>query len=110
MDELIHGLMVTVIGMGVTFVALIALSFILDLFRILAEGSSKKENLTQEIEEIEKESYVEESSVEDEDNLELVAAITAVLSASLNTTSDQLVVRSFRRIDRGSSSWKKALY
>lgn len=45
-----------------------------------------------------------ESSVDDKtDDKELVAVITAAIAASLNTTSDRLVVRSFRR----SSNWQK---
>ena len=42
MGEIIHGLIVTVIGMGITFLVLIILSYVLDLFRILAKALQKK--------------------------------------------------------------------
>ncbi|HHW67873.1 MAG: glutaconyl-CoA/methylmalonyl-CoA decarboxylase subunit delta [Epulopiscium sp.] len=112
MEEFIHGLMVTVIGMGVTFLALIALSFILDLFRVLAEGPSSKkvEAPKQEATVIEETAVKEEASEEiiEQDDLELIAVITAAIAASLETSTDQLRVRSFRRINSNGSAWNKA--
>jgi len=99
------GLMVTVIGMGITFLALTALSYILDLFRIIAEGSSPKkvEGPEQEEAVIEKRTHEEAK----EEDLELVAVITAAIAASLDTTVDNLKVRSFRKIHSNVSEWKK---
>jgi sodium pump decarboxylase gamma subunit len=112
MGEFIHGLIVTVIGMGITFLVLIILSYVLDLFRILAEGPSKKEDdLAEHVEEINP--IIEDSNVEDTssgDDLELVAAITAAIAASMDTTADRLVVRSFRRIGTKTSKWNNLLY
>ncbi|WP_058485430.1 OadG family protein [Defluviitalea phaphyphila] len=109
MEEFLNGLMVTVIGMGVTFIALIALSYILDLFRILSNGSSKKiEEPKQEI--VKEEVIHEEINQKDgevEDDLELIAVITAAVAASLNTTTDKLKVRSFRRINSNISEWNR---
>lgn len=107
MEEFIHGLMVTVIGMGVTFLALIVLSYILDLFRILAEGATSKkiEEPKQEEIVVKEEVYEEENQ---EDDLELIAVITAAIAASLDTTTDQLRVRSFRRIHSNASAWNRA--
>jgi sodium pump decarboxylase gamma subunit len=107
MEEFIHGLMVTVIGMGVTFLALIVLSFILDVFRILAEGPSSKN----EVEEIKQTTIIENEIYEEisneEDDLELIAVITAAIAASLETSTDQLRIRSFKRINSNSSPWNR---
>ena len=108
MEEFLHGLMVTVIGMGVTFLALIALSYILDVFRILAEGSSNKKEEEPKQENIMVKEEIYEEEVNEEDDLELVAVITAAIAASLDTTTDQLRVRSFRRIHSNASAWNKA--
>jgi sodium pump decarboxylase gamma subunit len=114
MGDLTHGLMVTVIGMGITFIVLLVLSYVLDLFRILSKGpSSKKADAEEKAEKIKPEP-VENISIAEETNskndLELVAVITAAIAASLNTTSDQLVVRSFRRIGNRSSQWNNLFY
>ncbi|NLM12349.1 MAG: OadG family protein [Epulopiscium sp.] len=108
MEEFLNGLMVTVIGMGVTFLALIALSYILDIFRILAEGPSSKKVEEPKQEEIVIKEEVYEEEIPEQDDLELIAVITAAIAASLDTTTDQLRVRSFRRINSNTSAWSKA--
>ena len=69
MEQFIHGLMVTVIGMGVTFMALIALSYILDVFRILAEGPSSKKPEEPKLEEIVVQEEIHEEMVTEQDEL-----------------------------------------
>ena len=43
---------------------------------------------------------------EEVDDLELVAVITAAVAASMNTSVDQLVVRSIKR--KNTNKWQKA--
>lgn len=93
----------TLIGMGTVFIVLIGMSFIISLFKYIgAAGSKKKEtkktdgatavdNTIAQI--VEK----EEAAMDD---LELVAVITAAIAASEGTSSDGLVVRSIRKVNK----------
>ncbi len=101
MSALAEGLTVTIVGMGITLIALLLLSYILDLFGILSKAKSKEK--PEMISEIAEETNIEEEEIEDD--LELIAVITAAVAASLNTTTDQLQIRSFRRIGSKGSNW-----
>lgn len=98
-----EGLIITALGMSVTFVALIALSFLLDLLRILfyKDPSKVPAQVT-----IVKEA--EPQKVEAEENPEeLVAVITAAIAASLQTTTHNIVVRNITRVRDVTPVWAK---
>lgn len=96
-DTLLTGLSTTIIGMGIVFITLIFLAFIVSLLKYIE--SPKKDHAVNkiavaempatEIQEILEEEQVEES--------ELVAVITAAIAASMGTTADKLRVVSLRR-------------
>lgn len=100
-----EGLIITALGMGVTFAALIALSFLLDLLRILFYKEPKKEAIKVVEEKPVENAVVEEESVNDE---ELVAVITAAVAASLQTTTHNIVVRNITRIPDITPAWGKS--
>ncbi|NLP46667.1 MAG: OadG family protein [Epulopiscium sp.] len=101
MNALAEGLTVTIVGMGITLLALLALSYILDIFGAFSKAKPKAK--AQPVPEVSEE--IEE--VDETDDLELVAVITAAIAASLNTTTDQLQVRSFRRVGVQGSTWSR---
>ncbi len=80
-DRLIHSLMVTILGMGITFLILILLMFSIKLL-------SKLANKTQKVEIVE------------EDDLELVAVLTAAIS-EYNKKNSQVLIHSYKEIKPG---------
>lgn len=98
------GIMGTLSGMLMVFLALILISIIISFFKYIG-GDSKKAKPS--VPEAKVEPVVAETLPEEEltDDLELVAVITAALAASMNTSSDQLVVRSLRRVNAQRSAW-----
>lgn len=93
----------TLLGMGTVFAVLIFLAFLIGLMKyipMIQEMFSKKKN--QAVQET-KPVVVEEPVVEETDDLELIAVITAAIAAQEGTSTDGFVVRSIRR--RPSNHW-----
>lgn len=94
----------TLLGMGTVFAVLIFLAFLISLMKyipVLMEVFQKKEK-TAEVMETTCAETVDEV-VDVQDDLELVAVITAAIAASEGTSTDGFVVRSIRR--RPSNNW-----
>lgn len=95
---LMDGLIALVSGMGFVFLVLILISVIISLFQYIEKPKKvKSQEVKQEV--IIQEKPAVESTTDD---LELVAVITGAIAASLNTTTDKLLVKSFRKIN---SKW-----
>lgn len=97
-----EGLIVTALGMGVTFVALIVLSFMLDLLRILFYKEPKKAPV-QVVQQPAAEPEPEEDNTE-----ELVAIITAAVAASLQTSTHNIIVQNIVRVGDTTPTWGRA--
>ncbi|TCK97988.1 sodium pump decarboxylase gamma subunit [Natranaerovirga hydrolytica] len=104
MDTLINALGVTAVGMGIVFAMLIIISVIIANLRHVNNLFAKQPKK----QEVVKETKVETPVVKEEsvDDLELVAVITSAIAASLNTTSDQLQVKSIRRVKTKKTKWQ----
>lgn len=88
----------TIIGMGTVFLVLIFISFIISLLKYVNKIGAKKEPEQKPSEGVENAiSQIVEAEESDEDELELIAVITAAIAASEGTSSDGLVVRSIKR-------------
>lgn len=96
---LMEGITALISGMGATFAILILISWIISLFKYLKKGEIKHEHKEARINAVveEKASETIEEAIPSDD-LELIAVITAAIAASMNTTTDQLQVKSLRRI------------
>ena len=95
----------TVLGMGVVFLVLIALAFIISGMKYIPNFVErfKHDETSVASEIIEEAKTVAPASVNVTDDLELVAVITAAIAAQLGTSSDGFVVRSIKR--RPSNRW-----
>lgn len=95
----------TLLGMGTVFAVLIFLAFLISLIKYIPaiiEGSKSGEK--QLVTESKPEPVVLDSQVVEEcDDLELIAVITAAIAAQEGTSTDGFVVRSIRR--RPSNNW-----
>lgn len=103
LSNFVDGLSTFLIGVTVVFVTLVLLiGIIVTISKIVASienvgNKNKKEAVATPAV---KEPVAEATTTQDE--LELVAVITAAIAASLGTTSDRLQVRSLRKVARRS--------
>lgn len=108
-QKVIAGLIVTVLGMGVTFVALILLSWISKLMSLIVRGSEKKESVMRggksNVSPSSEVSATEDSSIGTEDEEELIAVITAAIAASLGRSTSEIVVTNIRRTGDATPVW-----
>ena len=99
-DALSIGGMVTGAGLGIVFGVLVILMVVLMLFKVIFyKDSSKKKEIKQEtINEVR----------QNTSNDELIAVLTAAIAASLNTSTYNLRIKSYRRIENTKPAWNKA--
>ncbi len=109
------GLKVTVLGLGTTFVALFGLIIAIELInKIVNQGlENKKKQSTVEASIVEGETSganisLEDTSTLDNEDEELIAVITAAIAASLNRSTHDIIVRSFRRVPHHAPAWNLA--
>ena len=89
--------------MGTVFVVLIFISFIISLFKYISVFENRKKEQKEDTASVGVDNAIaqvvsnEEENVEDD--LELIAVITAAIAASEGTSTDGLVVRSIRKVN-----------
>ncbi len=95
---------VALLGMGITFLALILLWGVIEIQSRLVAGIDKK---TEAVKVAPKAKAPEVKAAVTED-LELVAVITAALAAATGQPMNQIVVKNIRRIAGEQPAWKSA--
>lgn len=107
-DALKVGGMVTGVGLGIVFAVLIILMLVLMLFKVIFFKGDSKKKIAESSEE--KQSAKEAPVIKKDsiDNGELIAVLTAAIAASLNTSTYNLRIKSYRRIDTKQPAWNKA--
>lgn len=104
-EALSTGGLVTVTGFGIVFGVLIILMFVLMLFKVIfGRGSSKKD--TKKVETAP--AMAAQPAEEAVDESELIAILTAAVAASLNTSTYNLKIKSYRRVDSKKPAWNRA--
>ena len=104
LEKLSQGLPIAVIGYVMVFVVLAILWGVIELMRVFL--TPKKPKVVEEVKTIQPENN---DVVEDEvDEGELVAVLTAAIAASLNTSTYNLKIKSFKRIDTKNNAWSNA--
>lgn len=103
-EALATGGATTVTGMGIVFGVLLILMIVLMLFKIIFY----KEPAKTAVAPVEAAPEIVEESVEEEDEEELIAVLTAAVAASLNTSTYNLQIKSYRRIGNNRPSWNRA--
>ena len=99
-------LVITGFSMLLVFVALIAISYILSGFKLLAAGQEKKNNNQASSIGVTREADGPSANlVAAEEDLELIAVITASIAATLQTSTSNIVVRNITRIPQTTPLW-----
>lgn len=105
MQQLSYGLIVTLVGMGIVFIVLIGLAYMLGALKLLSnKGTAEKKTEVVKLEKVEE--PVELISTPAEDEGELIAVISAALAAFMGSSSN-LVVRSINRVEGNAPVWAK---
>lgn len=110
-DALMVGLQVTAIGLLIVFSVLIILMFVLKGMQLIFAPKDEKGQKAHGIEI--SQNYTETKSSNavmppQEDEEELIAVLTAAIAASLNTSTYNLKIKSFKRVAGRAPAWNKA--
>ncbi len=106
-DKLAAGLITTILGMGITFAALIILQFIISwMDKIL----NRKKTAPDEPMPIGPRAQQPTAGTEEShrDDNELVAVIAAVIAMKLKTSVDSIVIKNIEKLDDRSPAWNRA--
>jgi len=105
-QQLTYGLIVTLVGMGIVFLVLIGLSYMLDALKILSNrgNAEKKVEPAKIVEKVEEPAEVISAPEEDEE--ELVAVISAALASFMGSSSN-LAIKSINRVEGNTPVWAK---
>ena len=104
-----EGLQVTVIGLIIVFAVLVVIMLFMMAMKwvFYKPDKSAADNKPAEVERPAN-AQVKETVEDDMDEEELVAVLTAAVAACMNTSTYNLKIKSFRRIENTSPSWNKA--
>ena len=101
-EALAMGGQTTVIGLAIVFILMIVLS----LFKVIFYKKPKTQAAPAAAPA--QAAPVEEETADDTDEEELIAVLTAAVAASLNTSTYNLRIKSYRRTDNKMPAWNKA--
>ncbi len=104
-EALTTGGLTTVVGLGIVFLVLLILMLVLCLFRLIFYKDPEKAKKT-EVPAV-AETPVIEVKEEAQDEDELIAILTAAVAASLNTSTYNLQIKSYRRVKDNRPSWNR---
>ena len=112
LDKLGQGVPIAIIGYVMVFVVLGILWAVIELMRVILSPKSlktAKEAVTAtKVQEKADAPVAEVVETEQMDEGELVAVLTAAVAASLNTSTYNLRIKSFKRIDTKNNAWSNA--
>jgi len=103
-DKLIAGLVATVLGMGITFTALIILQFVIVLMDKFIKQPPKYG--TEKLQTVKSTGPSPEPTSSTEN--ELVAVISSVIAMQLKKPVNNIVIRNIEKIDNPSPAWNRA--
>jgi len=104
-DALYAGSSVALQGIAIVFGVLILLMIILMLMKVVFYKNPSKQKQAEALVEVTHEKEEEKQEIDDE---ELIAVLTAAVAASLNTSTYNLKIKSYRRVGNSASAWNKA--
>jgi sodium pump decarboxylase gamma subunit len=106
-EALSEGLKVTGTGLAIVFGVLIILMIVLMLFKVIFYKDPAKQTKAEPVQAAAP-APATAPAEEDVDEAELIAVLTAAVAASLNTSTYNLQIKSYRRIDSKRPAWNKA--
>lgn len=104
-EALSTGGITTLVGLSIVFGVLVVLMIVLMLFKLIFYKKPKTQAAPATVSAPETIEAVKEEAV---DESELIAVLTAAVAASLNTSTYNLKIKSYRRTDNKMPAWNKA--
>ena len=104
-EAMSQGLQVTGLGLLIVFSVLVILMIVLYLFKVIFYRDPAKTAKKAPVQEV---APVAEAVKDDVDEEELIAVLTAAVAASLNTSTYNLQIKSYRRVNNNTPAWNKA--
>ena len=104
-EALSTGGITTLVGLSIVFAVLIVLMIVLMLFKVIFYKDPKKKAADPAPVVVQETPAVKDEEV---DESELIAVLTAAVAASLNTSTYNLKIKSYRRTDNKMPAWNKA--
>ena len=104
MQYMSQGLPIAIIGYCMVFVVLAILWGVIELMRIFLTSNKSDAK----VKEIKTEAPVQAAVEEEVDETELIAVLTAAVAASMNTSTYNLKIKSFKRVDTNNNVWSSA--
>lgn len=105
-ETMLKALQNTIMGMGIVFLVLILISCIIALFKFIPKLLERPKKAEAATEVVTAQEPAAEESVDESDDLELIAVIAAAIAAYEGAaTTDGFVVRSVKR--RANNNWNK---
>lgn len=98
----------TVIGLSIVFSVLIILMLVLMLFKVIFYKKPSKSSAKTVKPEPKPIAASPAKTDEDADESEIIAILTAAVAASLNTSTYNLQIKSYRRTDNKMPAWNRA--
>ncbi len=109
-EALMMGLTTTVLGLAIVFGVLVILMLVLMLFKVIfykepekQQEKPVKKKVTPQIDK-----PVEQTLPKQEDDEELIAVFASAIAASLDTSTYNLRIKSYKRVDTKSNAWTNA--
>jgi len=107
-DKISAGLITTVLGMGITFSALVILLFIITGMNKFLSKTPTPSAAPTKAQPDKQSSVTPHTKNKTENDNEIVAAITTAIAMSLKTSTSNIVIRNIEKIDNSSPQWNKA--
>ncbi|MDO5397095.1 MAG: OadG family protein [bacterium] len=107
-EALSEGLKVTGVGLAIVFGVLVILMCVLCLFKVIFYKDPSKQAKPAAAAPVPAAPAPAAKAEEDVNEDELIAVLTAAVAASLNTSTYNLQIKSYRRIDSKRPAWNKA--
>lgn len=104
-EALSTGGVTTLLGLSIVFSVLIILMIVLMLFKVIFYKDPNKKAAASAPVQVKEAPAVKDEEV---DEGELIAVLTAAVAASLNTSTYNLKIKSYRRVDNKMPAWNKA--
>ncbi len=98
--------LVTIFSMAVVFFSLLAISYLIDLIRVMLGNSEKKKTPVQTAQAPVAAAPAPVAPTQ-EDDTELIAVITAAIAAMTGAKANGLVVKNIKRISDSDTAWSK---
>lgn len=108
-EAISEGLLVTAVGLIIVFAVLAILMVALNIMKVIFYKPTKAaEPAKKEVKPVEAAPVQQSVSQSKQDDCEIIAVLTAAIAASLNTSTYNLKIKSYKRVGTNSPAWNRA--